>query len=261
MADGEEITVRTRVVVNATGVWADDVRALDEGSNPASIRPAKGVHITVPWTRVRNDIAVIVPVPSDKRSVFVVPWGDHTYIGTTDTEYEGSLDHPGCTEDDVAYLLAALNGVSTVGATRDDVVGAWAGLRPLLRGSGRARTRDLSRRHAVRVSPSGVVTVTGGKLTTYRRMAVDAVDAATRVLSGRPHAQPDQAPPADRRRGHRPARGRAPRPRVPAPQPVRRSGTEPDTWPAATEPRLPASASSPTATRRSRSPSFPGCRT
>ena len=184
MADGDEITVRTRVVVNATGVWADDVRALDEGSNPASIRPAKGVHITVPWTRVRNDIAVIVPVPSDKRSVFVVPWGDHTYIGTTDTEYEGSLDHPGCTEADVAYLLAALNGVSTVGATRDDVVGAWAGLRPLLRGSGRARTRDLSRRHAVRVSPSGVVTVTGGKLTTYRRMAVDAVDAATRVLSG-----------------------------------------------------------------------------
>ena len=177
-ADGDELDVRARVVVNAAGVWADDVRALDEGTHPASIRPAKGIHITLPWEKVRNDIAAIIPVPGDQRMVFVVPWGDTTYVGTTDTDYDGPLDDPPCTPDDVDYLLAALNGISEEKLTADDVVGTWAGLRPLLRTGRSTRTSDLSRRHTVRVSPSGVVTVTGGKLTTYRRMAADAVDAA-----------------------------------------------------------------------------------
>jgi glycerol-3-phosphate dehydrogenase len=165
-------------VINAAGVWADDVRALDEGTHPASIRPAKGIHITLPWEKVRNDIAAIIPVPGDQRMVFVIPWGDTTYVGTTDTDYDGPLDDPPCTPDDVDYLLAALNGISEEKLTADDVVGTWAGLRPLLRTGRSTRTSDLSRRHTVRVSPSGVVTVTGGKLTTYRRMAADAVDAA-----------------------------------------------------------------------------------
>ncbi len=184
VVDGEEIMVRARCVVNAAGVWADDVRAFDEGTHPASIRPAKGIHITLPWAKVRNDIAAIVPVAEDRRSVFVVPWGDATYVGTTDTDYDGPLDHPSCTAADVDYLLGALNGVTAEKVTAADVVGTWAGLRPLLV-SGRARTADLSRRHSVRATPSGVVTVTGGKLTTYRRMAADAVDAATEVLGVR----------------------------------------------------------------------------
>jgi glycerol-3-phosphate dehydrogenase len=178
-------TVRARVVVNATGVWSDAVRGLDGAAHRASIRPAKGVHITVPWELVRNDVAAIVPSARDDRTVFVIPWDGHTYVGTTDTEYEGSLDDPQCTEFDAAYLLDALNGVTTVGAKPTDIVGSWAGLRPLLATARRARTADLSRRHAVRVAPSGVVTVTGGKLTTYRRMAADAVDAAVRVLGDR----------------------------------------------------------------------------
>src|SRR3954447_4127872 len=103
-ADGEEIVVRTRVIVNAAGVWSDDVRALDEGDHPASIRPAKGVHITLPWSKVRNDIAAIVPVAGDHRSVFVVPWGDTTYVGTTDTDYDGPIDDPPCTGADIDYL-------------------------------------------------------------------------------------------------------------------------------------------------------------
>ncbi|HWJ61598.1 MAG TPA: FAD-dependent oxidoreductase, partial [Acidimicrobiales bacterium] len=86
VADGQEITVRCQAIVNAAGVWSDEVRTLDEGTDPDSIRPAKGIHITVPWSKVRNDIAVVVPVPKDKRAVFVVPWGDLTYIGTTDTD-------------------------------------------------------------------------------------------------------------------------------------------------------------------------------
>ena len=94
-ADGDELEVQARAVVNATGVWADDVRAPRRGRRTRdSIRPAKGIHITVPWAKVRNDIAAIVPVPKDKRSVFVVPWGDLTYVGTTDTDYDGPIDDP-----------------------------------------------------------------------------------------------------------------------------------------------------------------------
>jgi glycerol-3-phosphate dehydrogenase len=180
--DGDELSVRARVVINATGVWADEVRALDEGTRPASIRPAKGVHITLPWALVRNEVAAIISSTRDDRPVFVIPWEGHTYIGTTDTDYDGPLDDPRCGDEDVAYLLDALNAVTTVRATPADIVGSWAGLRPLLSSRDRARTADLSRRHSVRVAPSGVVTVTGGKLTTYRRMAADAVDAAIKVL-------------------------------------------------------------------------------
>ena len=132
--------MRARAVVNATGVWSDDVRALDEGGDPDSIRPAKGIHITVPWEKVRNDIAVVVPVPKDKRSVFVVPWlptddggFELTYIGTTDTDYDGPIDDPQCTADDVAYLLEAINVSVREPLTEADVVGTWAGLRPLVK--------------------------------------------------------------------------------------------------------------------------------
>ena len=182
VADGTEILVRARTVVNATGVWSDNVRALDEGRDPDSIRPAKGVHITVPWAKVRNDIAAVIPVPKDRRSVFVVPWGDFTYIGTTDTDYDGPLDNPQCTPDDIAYLLRAINGAVTTPLTESDILGTWAGLRPLVKGAGSERTADLSRRHSVTTSASGVVTVTGGKLTTYRRMASDTVDTIAKLL-------------------------------------------------------------------------------
>jgi len=185
VADDREIAVRARVVVNAAGVWVDDVRALDEGRHPASIRPAKGIHISLPWDKVRNDIAAIVPGGGDGRSVFVVPWGDTTYVGTTDTDYDGPLDDPPCTASDIGYLLDAINGVRDEQLTESDVIGTWAGLRPLLRNGRSTRTADLSRRHSVRTAPSGVVTVTGGKLTTYRRMAADAVDAAGEVIGDR----------------------------------------------------------------------------
>ena len=182
-AGDRRIEVRARAVVNAAGVWSDEVRALDEGRDPDSIRPAKGVHITVPWTKVRNDIAAIVPVPKDKRSIFVVPWGDFTYIGTTDTDYDGPIDDPQCSADDIAYLLGAMNLVLEEPLTEDDIVGTWAGLRPLIAGGHvNEKTADLSRRHEVRSSEAGLVTVTGGKLTTYRRMAEDTVDLVVERL-------------------------------------------------------------------------------
>ena len=182
-ADGIRFEVRARVVVNATGVWADEIRTLDEGTDPDSIRPAKGIHLTVPWAKVRNDIAVVIPVPGDKRSLFVVPWGakpdgtfEHTYVGTTDTDYHGPLDDPQCTRDDIVYVLKALNRSVTTNITEADVSGVWAGLRPLVKSAPSGRTADLSRRHQIAVSASGVVSVAGGKLTTYREMAEDTVD-------------------------------------------------------------------------------------
>ncbi|MDQ3757781.1 MAG: glycerol-3-phosphate dehydrogenase/oxidase [Actinomycetota bacterium] len=180
LADGTE--VRAAAVVNAAGVWADDVRAFDEGTHPQSIRPAKGVHVTVPWEKVRCDIAAVIPVVADRRSIFVVPWGDRVYLGTTDTDYDGPLDDPQCTAEDVKYLLDAFNMFSQEPLTEADILGTWAGLRPLVRSAETERTADLSRRHAVMVSDSGVVTVTGGKLTTYRKMAADTVDEVVRML-------------------------------------------------------------------------------
>jgi Glycerol-3-phosphate dehydrogenase len=183
VADGRTFDISAHAVVNAAGVFSDDVRAMDEGTHPHSIRPAKGIHITVPWEKVRNDIAAIVPVPKDRRSIFVVPWGDFTYIGTTDTDYDGPIDDPQCTPEDVKYLLDAMNMAMAEPLTTADVVGTWAGLRPLVTGGTVGqKTADLSRRHKVAASKAGLVTVTGGKLTTYRKMAEDTTNAVVKAL-------------------------------------------------------------------------------
>ncbi len=193
-AAGDEISIDTRVVVNATGVWADDVRALDEGHHPRSIRPAKGIHVTVSREKLPCDIAAVLPVPGDQRSIFVVPWGSDVYLGTTDTDYDGPLEDPPCDRGDVDYVLDAVNRYVDPSLSHDDVTGSWAGLRPLLVGNGgparSARTADLSRRHQVNSSPSGMVTVTGGKLTTYRKMAADTVAEVIRLLGHGPHRSP-----------------------------------------------------------------------
>ncbi len=183
---GDEVAVRAAAVVNATGVWSDEVLALDaQAPCAARCRPAKGIHLTVPWDKVRNTIAAVVPAPRDRRSVFLIPWGSVTYVGTTDTDYDGPIDAPACNADDVAYLLGAINRSVTTDITEADVLGTWAGLRPLVRDATSARTADLSRRHRVDRAGSGLITVTGGKLTTYRDMAEDVVDEAVRLLEDR----------------------------------------------------------------------------
>ena len=193
---GARVSVRARCVVNATGVWADELHALDGGRPSPTIRPAKGVHLTVSASALPCDVAAIVTA-HDKRSVFVVPWraGEGgpplTYLGTTDTEYDGPLDDPQCTHEDVAYVLDAVNRWLDRPLTPNDVVGTWAGLRPLLVGDDLGeRTRDLSRRHKVTTSASGVVTIGGGKLTTYRKMAEDTVDEVVRRLGCGPRRCP-----------------------------------------------------------------------
>jgi glycerol-3-phosphate dehydrogenase len=188
-ANGAQVLeIRAKVVVNATGVWADELRRLDDPAHPASIRPAKGIHVTVPRSKLPCDLAAVLPVRADRRSIFVIPWDEHTYIGTTDTDYTGPLDDPRVEPEDIAYLLGAVNAAVSSPLEPRDVTASWAGLRPLLAAKtsrGRApsaRTADLSRRHRVERSPSGLVSVTGGKLTTYRKMAADTVDAVEREL-------------------------------------------------------------------------------
>lgn len=186
-AGGDSFTVSTSVVVNATGVATDTVRAWDEATPPHSVRPAKGVHVVVPRHRLPGAMAVVLPVPKDRRSIFCVPLRQFTYIGTTDTDYEGPLDDPECTEADVEYLLRAVNASTTAQLERSDVIATWAGLRPLVADRQQNdRTADLSRGQSLLATPSGVVSISGGKLTTYRQMAQDTVDLVFRQLGRAP---------------------------------------------------------------------------
>jgi glycerol-3-phosphate dehydrogenase len=188
--DGSTFSITTRTVVNATGVWADEVFTMAEATTSHRITPAKGVHVAVSQTRLDAKVAAVLSVPGDRRSIFIVPFEDapFTFIGTTDTAYDGTLDSPECTPEDVAYLLRTVNESTSSNLTPDDVTGLWAGLRPLLTPkSGRVmseRTADLSRRHRVTDTQDGVVHITGGKWTTYRQMAEDTVDALRPYLEG-----------------------------------------------------------------------------
>jgi glycerol-3-phosphate dehydrogenase len=168
-------TVSARAVVNATGVWSDLVAGLD-GPGERRLRPAKGIHVVVGRARLPISTAQVIPGAGEDRWLFVAPWGDRVIVGTTDSDYDGPLDAPECSGADVAGLLEEVNASLEDPLTERDVLGSWAGLRPLIRGGDGSTTADLSRRHEVSVGPSGLVTVVGGKLTTYRRMAADAVD-------------------------------------------------------------------------------------
>ncbi len=175
---GRTLEVPVRWVVNATGIWADRVAALT-GPPPFRIRHSKGVHLVLRPGAVQASAALVIPETDDGRLAFLVPWKDRLILGTTDEPYDQDLDAPPVTAEEVAYLLDHANRYLTVRLGPEDVTGVYAGIRPLVDDSGRP-TASLSRDHVVVVSGSGLVTVTGGKLTTYRRMAQDAVDAIAR---------------------------------------------------------------------------------
>jgi len=188
---GESIAVRASQVINATGVWTDEVQAL-VGRGRIQVRASKGIHLVVPRDRIIADAGLILR--TDSSVLFVIPWGRHWIIGTTDTDWELDLAHPAASRSDIDYLLAQVNRVLRHPLTHEDVEGVYAGLRPLLSGESDA-TSTLSREHAVAMTAPGLVTVAGGKYTTYRVMAEDAVDLAARSLPGRvPDSVTDRTP-------------------------------------------------------------------
>jgi glycerol-3-phosphate dehydrogenase len=174
---GEERAIEARWVVSASGVWAAEVQRLDRASEDLQVLPARGVHLTFDRQELPVNSALVVPSASgDGRRLFVIPWGRQVYVGTTDDLHDGGLGEPAVVPTDASYVLAGVNAAFGTSLTVEDAVGAWAGLRPLLRAEGSRGTADLSRRHAIVDGPPGLVTVTGGKLTTFRRMAADVVD-------------------------------------------------------------------------------------
>ena len=181
--DGRTTDVRGHVVINATGVWTDELQALSQVRGRFHVRASKGVHIVVPRDRITSDAALILRTATSV--LFVIPWGsNHWIIGTTDTEWNLDLAHPAATKADIDYLLDRINEVLVTPLTQDDIQGVYAGLRPLLAGES-DETSKLSREHAVaRIAP-GLVAIAGGKYTTYRVMAYDAVDAAARDIPQR----------------------------------------------------------------------------
>ncbi|HET9050079.1 MAG TPA: glycerol-3-phosphate dehydrogenase/oxidase [Candidatus Dormibacteraeota bacterium] len=179
------LEVRADCVLNAAGVWAAEVDSLDSPGSGPRLRPARGVHLTFPRSLIPCETAAVVPVAEDGRGLFILPWGDRVYVGTTDTDHDGPLDEPLCTAADIAYVVRALNASLRAPVGAVDVVATWAGLRPLVAGTASAKTADISRRHTVATTPGGMVTIVGGKLTTYRRMAAEAVDAASERLGRR----------------------------------------------------------------------------
>jgi glycerol-3-phosphate dehydrogenase len=180
--DGRETEVKANVVINCTGVWTDELQRLSGSRGRFRVRASKGVHIVVPRDRIVAESGLILR--TEKSVLFVIPWRNHWIVGTTDTDWNLDLAHPAATKADIDYILDHVNTVLATPLTHDDIEGVYAGLRPLLAGESES-TSKLSREHAVaRVAP-GLVAIAGGKYTTYRVMAADAVDAAGADLTGR----------------------------------------------------------------------------
>jgi glycerol-3-phosphate dehydrogenase len=176
---GDELAVRAREVVNATGVWTDDVQHLVGERGKFKVRASKGIHLVVPRDRIQSDTGMILR--TETSVLFVIPWGRHWIVGTTDTDWALDKAHPAASRTDIDYLLQQINRVLAQPLTREDVEGVYAGLRPLLSGESETTSR-LSREHTVAAPVPGLVAVAGGKYTTYRVMARDAIDAVARGL-------------------------------------------------------------------------------
>lgn len=176
---GGRATVDASVVVNCTGVWTDDVQELAGTRGRFRVRASKGVHLVVPRDRINSETGLILR--TEQSVLFVIPWGNQWLVGTTDTDWVLDKAHPAASRSDIDYLLSQVNSVLTVPLTHDDILGVYAGLRPLLSGESE-ETSQLSREHAVARPLPGLISVAGGKYTTYRIMARDAVDAAAHDL-------------------------------------------------------------------------------
>jgi glycerol-3-phosphate dehydrogenase len=180
---GDRGVIRASVVVNATGPWADRVRRLEDAGAAPLLQPTKGVHVVVDRSRLDHREAVAFTSPIDGRVMFVLPWGNLSYIGTTDTDTSEPPDDLHVSADDIVYLLRSTNArFPSARLSVDDVRASWAGLRPLLADRDSRSASHRSREHALVRGSGGMLTLVGGKLTTYRAMAAEVVDQAMREL-------------------------------------------------------------------------------
>jgi glycerol-3-phosphate dehydrogenase len=184
--DGSLREVKAHTVINATGPWTDEVLAMSGPRTGKLLRPTKGIHVVVERAKLPVEHAVVLFHPTDDRVLFALPWGERTYLGTTDTDYEGSPGEETATLEDVDYLIAASNHhFPNNHIQRDDVISTWAGLRPLIAPEpevGEISESQVSREHQILIGEDGLITIAGGKLTTYRKMAKECVDVAVNLL-------------------------------------------------------------------------------
>ncbi|KDP85848.1 FAD-dependent oxidoreductase [Cupriavidus basilensis] len=184
-AGEREIRARAGVVIMATGVWLRDWTGRKKGEEKTlHIRPAKGVHIAIPWLKVRNDCTVTIPVPGRNRRATITRWGNVSYLGTTDEDYEGDLDDVCCTRQELDFLLDGARWALKTDLQAEDVLGSIAGCRPLVAPPG-GKTLEIKRNHEIHTAADGLVTIVGGKLTTSRHMAEQTIDAAQKVIGQR----------------------------------------------------------------------------
>src|SRR5215475_1049088 len=182
LLDGAEFELRARVTVNAAGVWSDQISKLSNSKATPRLRPSKGIHVVVPSEKLRNGAAVLIPSIGEDRFLFVIPWHGFTVIGTTDSDYTGDLDNPRAESREMESVIeSAVAAFPSSQLSADDVVNTFAGLRPLIAGNEKS-TKELSRKEEIYEDESGLITITGGKLTTWRRMAEKVVDIAVRKL-------------------------------------------------------------------------------
>lgn len=186
---GEEFKIKSKVVVNATGVFVDDILQLDEPGARQTIVPSQGIHLVLPRDFLPNDSAVMVPHTPDGRVMFAVPWHNHIVVGTTDTLVESHSLEPVAMETEIDFLLETAGQYLTKHPTRADVLSVFAGLRPLAKpDDDKKETKEISRGHKIVISLSGLITITGGKWTTYRKMAEDVVEKVI-MLGGLPERE------------------------------------------------------------------------
>ena len=178
---GEELEIQARAVVNATGVYADALRQMDEPDAPPLLSPSQGIHIVLDRSFLPGDHGIMIPKTDDGRVLFAVPWHNRVVVGTTDTAVDQAPLEPRALPEEVEFLLSHAARYLSKDPSADDVLSVFAGLRPLVKASGAASTAALSRDHTLLVSSSGLVTITGGKWTTYRHMAEDTIDKAAKV--------------------------------------------------------------------------------
>jgi glycerol-3-phosphate dehydrogenase len=182
MESGDEYVINAKAVVNATGVFVDDVLKMNSSSQEPMVRPSQGVHIVLDQSFLEGESALMIPSTEDGRVLFAVPWHNHLLVGTTDTPLDKHSLEPVALEDEVEFILKTLRGYLVKKPQRKDVLSVFAGLRPLAaQGNKNGKTKEISRSHKLMTSPSGLVTITGGKWTTYRKMAEDTMDEAIRV--------------------------------------------------------------------------------